>query len=83
MQLKIRVVNNMKLYDPQPRDPGDPSVIVETDEGRFLVQQSNGGWQGRTAYRGAVRKDPVASALRGLAWSLGVPCGKDAEVPNG
>lgn len=71
----------MKIYDPQPSDPNDPSVVVETNEGRFLVSSSSGGWSGRSVYRGAVRKDPVASALRGLAWSLGVPGGKDAEVP--
>ena len=70
----------MKIYDPQPSDPDNPSVVVETTEGRFLVSESAGGWTGRTVYRGAVRRDPVASSLRGLAWSLGVPGGKVAEV---
>ena len=74
-------MSKMKLYDPQPSDPNDPAVIVETDEGCFLVSQSSGGWQGRTVYRGSVRKDPVASAVRGLAWSLGVPGGQQADIP--
>jgi hypothetical protein len=71
----------IKIYDPQPSDPDNPAVVVETEEGRFFVDEKSGGWAGRTVYRGAVRRDPVASALRGMAWCLGVPGGQDAEVP--
>jgi hypothetical protein len=74
-------MSSVNLYDPQPSNPDDPSVIVETNEGRFIVTQSTGGWAGRTVYRGSVRKDPVASCLRGIAWSLGVPGGNKANVP--
>ena len=77
----------MKIYEPHPSHPANPSVVVETDDGRFLVASQGGpvekAWERRTPYTGAVRRDPVASALRGLAWTLGVPGGKDAEVPNG
>ena len=71
----------MKIYEPQPSDPQNPSVVVENEDGRFIVDSVGGGWEGRKAYRGAVRKDPVKSALTGLAWSLGIPGGKEAEVP--
>ena len=73
----------IKIYDPQPSDPQNPAVVVETEDGRFYIDSKSGGWAGRTVYRGSVRKDPVASALRGLAWSLGVPGARDAEVPFG
>ena len=83
-QSKKRMVNKMKIFEPQPSDPNNPAVVVETKEGRFIVE-SNGGpveqaWGRRRPYTGAVRRDPITSTLRGLAWTLGIPGGKNAEV---
>lgn len=79
----------MKLYEPQPSRPDVPAVVIEDEAGRFLVTSAGCGtdvtkaYERRTPYDGAVRKDPVATALRGVAWSLGVPNALTADVPNG
>lgn len=74
-------MNTIKLYEPQPSDPSVPAVVVEVSGERYLVS-SPGGWAERAPYKGAVRKDSIASCLRGLAWSLGVPGGNHAACPN-
>lgn len=69
----------MKLYDPAgvAADPRVPTLIVEDDDGkRWLVRNK---WEDRQPYAGAVRLDGVASCLRGMAWAMGIPGGRDAE----
>ncbi len=77
----------MKLYEPHPQNNTQfPSVVIDEGHGMEIVTarpDMKNAYANRKPYRGAVRKDSVSSALRGLAWSLGIPNAMQADVPNG